>query len=58
MLGSCAVCGEDTGDSSMLYESCNEYADNQEYEDYQDVSPEQLAGEMFEDKLAMYRKEF
>ena len=26
--------------------------------DNQDVSPEQLVGEIFEDKLAMYRKEY
>jgi len=55
---SCSVCGEDTGHSGMLCDSCNEYADNEEYEGFQDVSPEQLAGEMFEDKLAMYRKEY
>lgn len=60
-IGYCENCFQDIFDDDQM-DCCGDlllvtHDDNSEYESYQDVSPEQLAGEIFEDKLAMYRNE-
>ena len=63
MSESCRICGIESDNN--ICDDCNDYCDEVEneldYDEYvanQDVSPEQLAGEIFEDKLSAYRNEY
>ena len=58
---SCASCGVDTGSNDMLCDDCDAYADEEEAEQmaeelYYD-RPDVIAGEVFQDRLDMYRNE-
>ena len=62
IIGFCDNCSQDIVDGDHM-DCCGNQVlvsvdDNDEYLDYQDPSPEQLAGEIFDDRLAMYRNEF
>lgn len=61
----CSVCGIDTESNDMLCDDCDAYADQEDdlmdamsaaEEAYYD-RPDVIAGEQFQDKLDMYRRE-
>ena len=61
----CSSCGVDTESNDMLCDQCDAYADNEAEEAEQMEMEEQrhydrpdvIAGEVFQDKLDMYRNE-
>jgi len=64
-MNNCAVCGINTESNDMLCDDCDAYADQDDgIMDAMDAAeelyydrPDVIAGEQFQDKLDMYRRE-